>query len=139
MPTHNNMRTALDTHGVGQATSAAWFAPNAALSPVSFGGNFVSTVVRDGVGSYTVTLVGLSPKALVSCEAYAFDNANPTDSEARIGLVTITPATKTVTLKVFVQSALGAPALKDVAANAASVVKLGLTWKLFSGRDATGL
>lgn len=106
---------------------------------MTFSGPYVSTVARSGVGTYLVTLTGLSPKALVSCEAYAFDAAAPTDSDCRVGLVTITPSTKTVTLVVYTQSALGAPALKDIAAAATSVVKLGLQWKVFSGRDVSGL
>lgn len=139
MPTANNQLSALNTTGVGHAQSAVWFAPNGGSSPVSFGGAFVSTVARTGAGTYLVTLTGFSPKAMVSCDAYAFDNANPTDSAARVGLVTITPSTKTVTLVVYTQQAVAATALKDIAANAASVVKLGLVWKLFSGKDATGL
>jgi hypothetical protein len=141
MATVNNQTTDLQVSGVGHVVTNVAFAPNAGSDPVAstLKGAYTSTVTRSGAGTYLVTLRGFSPKALVGVSAYAFDNANPTDTACRVGLVTITPTTKTVTLVVYTNSALAAPALKDIAANAASTVKLVLTWKLFSGVDVSGL
>ena len=140
VPISNEQTSLLSAAGVGHRFTNIWFAPNGAAQPVSFGGAYVDSVARTGVGTYLVTLTGFSPKALVGAQAYAFDNAAPTDRDSRVGLVTITPSTKTVTLVVYTQSAVGAGvALLDIAANAASVVKIGLVWKVFSGRDGSGL
>lgn len=106
---------------------------------MSFGGAYVTALARTGVGTYLATLTGFSPKAFLAALGYAFDNANPTNRECRIGLVTITPATKTATVVLYVSAPLGGGALADTAAHPDSVVKAGLLWKTFSGKDNSGL
>jgi hypothetical protein len=114
-----------------------WFAPNGASSPTSFGGPFVTGVTRNAAGLLTITLVGFVPKSILEASIYGFDNANADDTMCTIGATTITAATKTVTVKVGTRTAAGVA--KDIAANAASIVKLALVFKTFPGNDATGL
>jgi len=117
-----------------------WFAPQGAgaISGASqLGGPFITTVARTAAGLFTVTLVGLAPKACLGAQAYAFDAANVDDTCATIGAVTITNLTKTITVRVGVRT--GAGVLKDVAAAATSLVKLTLDFKTYPGTDATQL
>lgn len=140
MPTSNAQFSTLQVAGVGHLRTTAFFAPNGTNNPITFGGAHVTSVTRGSAGNFALILTGISPKAFMGAECYGFDNAAPTNTLVRISDVQLSPAQKRVNLTVLVSNALGNPiSLKDIAANANSTVRLILHWKMFAGRDASGV
>ena len=116
-----------------------FFAPNGGSSPTSFGGaggNLLS-VTRTAAGLYTATIQNYRPSKFIVGHAHGNDNANADDTRVDVGLVTITNATGLVTVRIATRTAAGVN--KDIAANAASLVKVQVSFKMFGQVDGTGL
>lgn len=137
MPARISPQGCLETYCTVHEIVPVWFAANAGSSPTSFGGPFVTTVARTAAGLYTITLTPYRPDALISAHAWGNDNANADDTRVDVGAVVITQATSTVTVRVATRTAAGVN--KDIAANAASLVKIMLHFKMQPGNDGTGL
>ena len=116
-----------------------WFAANAGSDPTSFGGaggNLLS-VARTAAGLYTATIQNYRPDTFIAGYAWGNDNANADDTRVDVQLVTITNTTSLVTVRIATRTAAGVN--KDIAANAASLVKVHLSFKMNQGNDGTGL
>lgn len=134
---NNDQTSLLAVAGVGHQWTNLWFAPNGASNPVSFGGAYVDSVVRTGVGTYLVTLSGFAPRALLAAFCHVFDAAEPTNSRGRVREPTISG--KTITFTTFTSRALGGVGNKDIAAGADNLARIELHWKVYPGEDVSGL
>lgn len=114
------------------------FAPNGASSPTTFSGPFLLSVTRTAAGFYTLVMSGYNPKAVLAASVFGTDAGNADDTICTIDSFVISLAAKTVTFKV--KTRVGTTgATKDIAANAGSFVRGLIHFKVYSGRDATGL
>ena len=137
MTAYNNMVGPVNAHCVDMEVVTVKFLPNGGSSPTSVSAPFTTTVTRTAAGTYTVSMVGWSPKSVLGAHAIGTDAANAKATRVAVdGAFTVTNSTKTVSFFVTTTDLAGTP--KDIAANAASTVQIVLFGKVYPGTDKTG-
>lgn len=114
------------------------FAPNGGSSPTVFSGPFLLSVTRVSAGFYTLVMNGYNPKAVLAASVFGTDAGNADDTICTIDSFVISLAAKTVTYKIKTRTGTTG-AVKDIAAAAGSFVRGLIHFKVYSGKDATGL
>ena len=116
--------------GTAHQVTTLFFTTNAAGAVIEFGGSYVLNVVQTGVGTYLVTWGDFSPDNFMWG---GFQDLAANVRVVRFGKFTFAPQSVQVTAVVYVHNPSGG------LINGVERIRGLVQWKMFSGRDASGL